>query len=305
MSSDVYEEQILGKAYDARLMRRLLTYIKPYRRSAYGAVFCLLAGSGFSVIQPFLTKVAIDRYIRNNNFEGLNGIAALYILTLILVFILSFGQTYLINLMGQKIMRDLRMEIFRHLQKLDVSFFDMNPVGRLMTRVTTDVDALNELFTSGVISIFDDICTLSGIIILLFWLNYRLALAIFLVLPFLVLATLLFKIKVRDSYRRVRLAIARINAFLQENLTGTAVVQIFGQEIKQYLRFTRINQSQPPVYFLLCDFLSPAAIHLGHGNSPHYMVWRLPGSCRHPHPWNPDSIYSVFGPVFQADLRSQ
>jgi ATP-binding cassette subfamily B multidrug efflux pump len=272
MSSDVYEEQVLGKAYDARLMRRLLAYIKPYRRSAYGAIFCLLAGSGFSVIQPFLTKVAIDRYIRNNNFEGLNGIAALYILTLILVFILSFGQTYLINLMGQKIMRDLRMEIFRHLQKLDVSFFDMNPVGRLMTRVTTDVDALNELFTSGVISIFDDICTLSGIIILLFWLNYRLALAIFLVLPFLVLATLLFKIKVRDSYRRVRLAIARINAFLQENLTGTAVVQIFGQEIKQYLRFTRINQRHLDanlqsifyyaIFYPLLQFISATAIAL-------------------------------------------
>ncbi len=272
MPADIYEEQVLGKAYDARLMRRLLTYIKPYRRSAYGAIACLFAGSGLSIIQPYLTKIAIDRYIRNNNFEGLNSIAALYILTLIFVFILSFGQTWLVNVMGQKIMRDLRMEIFQHLQKLDVSFFDRNPVGRLMTRVTTDVDALNELFTSGVISVFEDICTLFGIIILLFWLNYKLAMAIFLILPFLVLVTLLFKIKVRDSYRKVRIAIARINAFLQENLTGAAVVQIFGQEIKQYLRFARINQKHLDanlqsifyyaIFYPLLQFIAASAVAL-------------------------------------------
>jgi ATP-binding cassette subfamily B protein len=236
------QEEVLGKAYDARLMRRLLTYVKPYRRSAYGAIVCLLAGSGLSVLQPYLTKIAIDRYIRDGNFAGLNQIAAIYILTLILVFALSFLQTWLINLMGQKIMYDLRMEIFRRLQKLDVSFFDKNPVGRLMTRVTTDVDALNELFTSGVISVFDDICTLSAIVVVLFLLNYKLAIAIFSILPVLALVTLLFKIKVRDSYRKVRTAIARINAFLQENITGSAVVQLFGQESKQYRRFTHINK---------------------------------------------------------------
>ena len=145
------------------------------------------------------------------------------------------------NLMGQKIMYDLRMQIFRHLEALDVAFFDRNPVGRLMTRVTTDVDALNELFTSGVISIFGDLCTLSGIVVTLFVLDFRLALAIFSVLPLLFLVTFTFKIKVRDSFRRVRTAIARINTFLQENITGTAVVQIFGQEKKQFEKFTRIN----------------------------------------------------------------
>jgi ATP-binding cassette, subfamily B, multidrug efflux pump len=242
MSADIHEEQVLGKAYDARLIRRLLAYIRPYRNSAYLAILCLLLGSGLSVIQPYLTKIAIDRYIRNNDFTGLHQVAILYILSLIFVFALSFGQTWLINLMGQKIMRDLRMEIFRRLQNLDVSFFDKNPVGRLMTRVTTDVDALNELFTAGVISVFEDIFVLSGIIVSLFLLNYKLALTIVAVLPFLILVTLLFKIKVRDSYRRVRTAIARINAFLQENITGAAVVQIFGQEKKQYQRFTHINK---------------------------------------------------------------
>ncbi len=242
MAADVHEDQVLGKAYDARLMRRLLAYIRPYRGSAYLAILCLLAGSALSVVQPYLTKIAIDRHIRENNMHGLSQVAVLYMLTLVLVFVLGFGQTMLINLMGQKIMRDLRMEIFRHLQNMDVAFFDKNPVGRLMTRVTTDVDALNELFTSGVISVFEDIFMLSGIVISLFLLNYRLALTIFAILPFLVLATLMFKIKVRDSYRNVRTAIARINAFLQENITGAAVVQLFGREQKQYQRFTLINK---------------------------------------------------------------
>jgi ATP-binding cassette, subfamily B, multidrug efflux pump len=266
------QEEVLGKAYDARLMRRLLTYIRPYRRSAYLAIVCLLAGSGISVIQPFLTKVTIDRYIQHRDFSGLNQIAAVYILTLVLVFGLSFSQTWLINLMGQKIMYDLRMEIFRHLQKLDVSFFDKNPVGRLMTRVTTDVDALNELFTSGVISVFDDICTLSLIVVSLFLLNYKLALGVFAILPLLVLVTLMFKIKVRDSYRKVRTAIARINAFLQENITGSAVVQLFGKERKQYLRFTQINKDHLDanvqsifyyaIFFPLLEIISASAIAL-------------------------------------------
>jgi ATP-binding cassette subfamily B protein len=242
MSEAQHEEQVLGKAYDARLMRRLLTYIRPYKGSAFLAIFYIIAASALGVLPPYLTKVAIDRYIQTNDLAGLNNIAALYALTLVAVFVLSFGQTWVMNLMGQKIMYDLRVQIFRHLQKLDVSFFDKNPVGRLMTRVTTDVDALNELFTAGVISIFGDICTLAGIVITLFILNYKLAFAIFSVVPLLFLVTFLFKIKVRDSFRRVRTAIARINAFLQENITGTAVVQIFSQEKKQYQRFTVINR---------------------------------------------------------------
>jgi ATP-binding cassette subfamily B protein len=272
MTAEIHEEQALGKAYDARLMRRLLAYIKPYRKSAFLAIACLMAGSALSILQPFLTKVAIDRYIRNDDVAGLNQIAILYILTLIFVFALSYSQTLLINLMGQKIMCDLRMEIFRHLQKLDVAFFDKNPVGRLMTRATTDVDALNEMFTSGVISVFEDIFTLSGIVITLFLFNYRLAFGIFCILPFLILATLLFKIKVRDAHRKVRTAIARINAFLQENLTGAAVVQLFGQEKKQYRRFTEINRVHlnailqsvlyHSIFFPLLGLISACAIAL-------------------------------------------
>jgi len=241
-TADGNEEEVLGKAYDARLMRRLLGYLRPYRGAAALAVCCLVAGSALSILQPYLVKVAIDGYIRARDLGGLGGVAALYVLTLLGGFALSYGQTWLINLTGQKIMRDLRMEIFRHLQKMDVAFFDKNPVGRLMTRVTTDVDALNELFTSGVISVFDDVFTLAGIIIFLFVLDWRLALAIVAILPLLAFVTLMFKIKVRHSYRLVRTAIARINAFLQENITGSAVVQLFGQEAKQYARFMGVNK---------------------------------------------------------------
>jgi ATP-binding cassette subfamily B multidrug efflux pump len=272
MPDEMNTEEVLGKAYDARLMRRLLGYLKPYRRSVFWAIVCLLVESGLTVIQPYLTGVAIDRYIQGHDFPGLSRIAALYILTMILVFVFEFLQTWLINVMGQKIMYDLRMEIIRHLQRMDVIFFDNNPVGRLMTRVTSDVDALNELFTSGVISVFEDICKLSGIMIFMFVLNYKLALVVFSILPLLILATLVFKIKVRDSFRRVRTALARINAFLQENITGSAVVQIFGRKRKQYLRFKHINKEHldanlesvfyHALFLPLLQFISALAIAL-------------------------------------------
>jgi ATP-binding cassette subfamily B multidrug efflux pump len=242
MTNDHHEEQVLGKAYDAQLMRRLLRYIWPYRGAAALAFFYIIAGSALSVLPPWLTKLAIDRYIRTSDPAGLNVIAGLYILALLGTFAFSYGQTWVLNLMGQKIMYDLRKEIFSHLQRLDVAFFDRNPVGRLMTRVTTDVDALNELFTSGVVSVFGDIFTLAGIVIILFWLNYQLALTIFSVIPLLFLVSFFFKIKVRESFRRVRTAIARINSFLQENITGTSVVQSFAQEERQHQKFVRINR---------------------------------------------------------------
>lgn len=272
MPEEMHTEEILGKAYDARLMRRLLGYLRPYRRTVFWAVVCLIAGSAASVVQPYLIGVAIDRYIQNHDFTGLTLIALLFLSTLVLAFLFEFLQTWLINVMGQKIMYDLRMQIVGHLQSMDISFFDKNPVGRLMTRVTTDVDALNELFTSGVISVFEDLCMLAGIMIFLFILDYRLAIVVFSIIPLLVLATLAFKIKVRNSFRRVRTAIARINAFLQENITGTAVVQIFGQEEKQYRRFMGINKEHldanlqsvfyHALFLPLLQFISALAIAL-------------------------------------------
>jgi ATP-binding cassette subfamily B protein len=266
------DDQVLGKAYDARLMRRLLTYLRPYRGSALLALVFIVAGSALAVLPPYLTKVAIDRHIRSGDLSGLDTIAVLYVVILLAVFALSYGQTWVMNLMGQKIMVDLRMEIFRHLQRLDVAYFDRNPVGRLMTRVTTDVDTLNELFTSGVISIFGDLCTLLGIVVMLFVMSPPLALVMLSVVPLLFLVTFLFKIKVRDSFRRVRTAIARINAFLQENLTGTAVVQIFTRERRQFDKFGRINQEHLDanvqsifyyaIFYPLLELLGAAAIAL-------------------------------------------
>ncbi len=238
----MHEEQVLGKAYDARLMRRLLLHVLPYRRSVAAALGLIVLVSALSLAPPYLIKIAIDSYIRNHDVAGLGQIALVYILVLFGVFGLTYGHTWLMNTAGQRIMYDMRMRIFRHLQKMDVAFFNRNPVGRLMTRVTTDVDALNELFTSGVISVIGDIFTLVGIVCALFWINYKLSLAIFSVVPILFILTFVFKVRVRESFRRVRTAIAKINGFLQENISGAVVVQLFNQQSKQYNKFTSINR---------------------------------------------------------------
>ena len=237
-----HEEEILGKAYDGRLARRLLTYLYPYRRVVGTSILLLVIVSGLRLIGPYLTLVAIDRYVTTGEAKGLTSIALLYLLVLVVQFGLSFVQMYLMNWTGQKIMFDLRMEIFSHVQKLHMKYFDQNPVGRLITRMTTDVDVLNELFTAGVVSIFGDIFSLGGIVLVMLWLNWKLALVCFSVIPLLFIATVIFKVKVRGSYRQVRQSVAKINAFLQENITGMTVVQIFVQSQRKYQQFDECNQ---------------------------------------------------------------
>ncbi|HEY2933003.1 MAG TPA: ABC transporter ATP-binding protein [Acidobacteriota bacterium] len=237
-----HEEEILGKAYDSRLARRLLIYLKPYRGIAAVSVLLTLAISAVQLAGPYLTKLAIDRYILRKDFSGLNFIAGLCLLVLLAQFALSYVQNYTMNWIGQRIMSDMRLQIYKHLQQLEVAFFDRNPVGRLMTRITSDVDVLNDLFTSGVITIFGDVFTLAGIVIVIFIMNARLALVTFSVIPVLFIATLIFKVRVRASYRRVRTAIARINAFLQENITGMAVTQLFVQEKRKFAQFDERNE---------------------------------------------------------------
>ena len=237
-----HEEEILGKAYDGRLARRLLTYLYPYRRVVGTSILLLVIVSGLRLIGPYLTLVAIDRYVTTGEAKGLTSIALLYLLVLVVQFGLSFVQMYLMNWTGQKIMFDLRMEIFSHVQKLHMKYFDQNPVGRLITRMTTDVDVLNELFTAGVVSIFGDIFSLGGIVLVMLWLNWKLALVCFSVIPLLFIATVIFKVKVRGSYRQVRQSVAKINAFLQENITGMTVVQIFVQSQRKYQKFDECNQ---------------------------------------------------------------
>jgi len=278
------EEEILGKAYDSRLMRRLLTYLRPYRWQVTIAIASIILKSFCDVLGPYLVKVAVDRYLAPAKgttsalwdwlsprpLHGIAQISVIYFSLLILTFVFEFLQTYFMQWTGQKVMFDLRSQIFRHLQRMHVAFYDKNPVGRLVTRVTTDVDALNEMFTSGVVSIFEDLFVLVGILGIMLWMNWKLALITFAVLPFIVVATKFFRDKVRDSYRRIRTAIARINSYLQEHVSGMVVLQLFNRERKAYDRFSEINRSHMDafkdaimaysVYYPVVDFFSAIAI---------------------------------------------
>jgi ATP-binding cassette subfamily B protein len=239
---EYHEEEALGKAYDSRLMARLLTYLRPYRLAVFVAFILILATSALSLVGPYLTKVAIDDYIGAGDLAGLNLVAVLYILALLVQFFVSYAQVYVMNSTGQRIMLDMRREIFGHLQRLHPAFFDRNPVGRLVTRVTTDVDALNELFTSGVVTVFGDIFMLVGIMVVLIYLDWKLALVSFAVLPPLFAVSIVFKRRVRETYRRVRTRIAGINAFNQESISGMEVIQLFRQEARKDEQFRGLNR---------------------------------------------------------------
>jgi ATP-binding cassette subfamily B protein len=242
MTEQFHEEEALGKIYDRRLMRRLLGYLAPYKLAVVLSLLLVILGSALKLVGPYLTKVAIDDHIARNDLAGLDRVALLYVVALLLQFIVSFWQVYLMNQVGFGVMFDMRREIFAHLQRLETAFFDRNPVGRLVTRVTTDVDALNELFTSGVVTIFGDVFMLLGIMIVLLYLDLRLALVTFTVLPALFAVTIIFKRRVRDVYRKVRTCVAALNAFLQENIVGMQVVQLFRQERRKFEGFSRLNQ---------------------------------------------------------------
>jgi ATP-binding cassette subfamily B protein len=238
----MHDDEIIGKAYDARLMRRLLTYLGPYRRQVALAVAAIIAHSVLELAPPYLTKVVIDRYIPAGDLSGLGLIALLFLLTVFGAFAFEYLQTAVMQMIGQRIMFDLRMQIHGHLQRLDLRFYDRNPVGRLMTRVTSDVDALNELFTAGVVAVFGDAFTLIGIMAVLIWMDWRLALVAFSVLPLIAVITEWFRTNVRQSYRSVRLWVARINAFLQERITGMATVHLFRREARDFGAFDDINR---------------------------------------------------------------
>jgi ATP-binding cassette subfamily B protein len=236
------EEEVLGKAYDARLMRRLLGYLRPYRQQVGVALGALIGGSALQLAQPYLMKVAIDRYIAQRDLSGLNLIALGFLAILLGSFVFEYLQTYVLQYVGQRIMFDMRMQIYGHLQRVDIQYYDRNPVGRLMTRVTSDVDVLNDLFAAGVVTVFGDVFTLVGIMVVLLGMNWRLALVAFSVLPLIVFITQWFRRNVRESYRTVRLWIARINAFLQENIGGMATVQLFRREAENFARFDAIDR---------------------------------------------------------------
>src|SRR5215472_2476157 len=279
------EEEVLGKAYDSRLMKRLLGYLRPYKWQVAVALGSIILKACADVSLPYLTKTAIDKYLASAGTHshsvldrflstrplvGIAQLGATYLALLLFGFGLEYTQTYLMQWTGQKVMFDLRSQIFRHLQRMHIGFYDKNPVGRLVTRVTTDVDALNEMFTAGVVSIFEDVFVLVGIITIMAWMNWKLALITFAVLPLIFWATMIFRVKVRDSYRRIRVAIARINSYLQEAVSGMLVLQLFNREKRAYKQFSAINASLMEafkdaimayaVYYPVVEILSVVAV---------------------------------------------
>jgi ATP-binding cassette, subfamily B, multidrug efflux pump len=239
----VTEDQDLpASGYDAALLRRLLRYLRPYRWLATGAVLLLLFQSGLALVGPRLTEHALDVAIPRKDLGLLGLLAGLYVGTLLLELVAEYGGVLLTTFVGQRVMYDLRMEIFGHLQRLSVSYFDRNPVGRLMTRVTSDVETLNELFSSGVVTIFGDVFTLVAIMVMMLVIDVKLALVTFAVIPLVWLTAAIFRRRVRDAFRDIRYRLARLNAFLQERLSGMRVVQLFSREEASAERFAELNR---------------------------------------------------------------
>ena len=242
MAVHFQEDEILGKAYDARLMRRLLGYVRPYIGLVALSVVLLLLSSSASLTGPYLVRIGIDRYITPGQLRGLGALTAIYLAILAAGFIFRYLQSYLMQLVGQRAMYDLRMALFAHLQRLSVRFYTHTPVGRLITRITNDIDALNEMITQGVVGIFGDLIMLVGILGVMLWMEWRLALITFTVMPLILYVTALFRVRSREIYRAVRTRLARINAYLNENITGMPIVQLFNRERRNFEQFDALNR---------------------------------------------------------------
>lgn len=268
MSAFIQEDEITGKGYDARLLRRLAGYLRPYRMLVVAAFIALVVASLAELAGPLLIGYGVDHALRpavaarpgmdlDPYRHTVLTVAMIYLGFLLLSFVTRYAQIILLNMLGQNIMYDMRTQIFSHLQRLQLSFFDRNPVGRLMTRITNDVDALNELLTSGAISVFGDLLTLIAIMIVLLVTNWRLALITFTVLPVLIVLASYFRRKMRDSFRTVRVRLSRLNAYIAENIAGTQIVQLFTREERNFRRFDQLNQDyfranmRSVLYFIL------------------------------------------------------
>jgi ATP-binding cassette subfamily B protein len=236
------EPELPQRGYDAGLLRRLLGYLRPYRWHAAAALGLLVLQAGVALIGPRLTQQALDAAIPRHDLGLLGLLAALYVGTLVFEFVVEYGGALLTTWIGQRVMYDLRMQIFERLQRLSIPFYDGNPVGRLMTRVTSDVETLNELFSSGVVTIFGDVFTLVAIMAMMLAIDWRLALVTFAVIPLVWLTAAVFRRRVREAFRDIRLRLARLNAFLQERLSGMRVVQLFGREEASAGRFAELNR---------------------------------------------------------------
>lgn len=266
------DDEILGKAYDGRLMRRLLSYVKPYKKYVVLAILLNMFVAALGPLRPYLTKVAVDTHIKNNDIPGVLTIVAALFGSLFIQAFLQYLLTYYTQYLGQRTIFDLRMQLFQHTQKLATRFFDKTPIGRLVTRVTNDVESLSEMFSSGIIMVFSDIFLILWILGFMFFLDWRLALVTLSVMPVLIYGTFLFRKKVRESYRDVRFHLARLNSYMQEHITGISVVQLFNKEKKEYAKFSSINRDYTDVnikgifyyavFFPSVEFLSSIAVGL-------------------------------------------
>lgn len=285
------DDDVIGKAYDGRLMRRLMTYLRPYKLQVALSAVAIIFKAGTDVVGPYLVKIAVDTYmtqtppeklswlahhLSSSPITGITQLGLLYLAALVLTFGLEFMQTYLMQWTGQKIMFDLRSQIFRHLQRMSPSFFDRTPVGKLVTRVTSDVDALNEMFTSGVLAIFEDVFVLAFIVIIMLRMSWPLALLTLSVIPVILYITRIFRNHVRESYRRIRYALARINSYMQEHVSGMSIVQLFNRERRAFDEFASVNRMHMDafkdaifayaLYYPAVELLSSIAIAL--------VIWR-------------------------------
>ena len=243
-----HEDETLGKAYDSRLMKRLLVFLRPFRQWVILAIAVLIIGSLIELAGPYLIRIAIDDYISQGDLSGLKVIALFYLGMLLLQAVINFSQTWLTQKIGQHVMYDLRTKIFSHLQRLPLAYFDRNPVGRLVTRTTNDVETLNNMLSSGVVTVFGDVFVLVGIVIAMLLFHWRLALLTLVVLPLVFLTSYLFRTHIRDSFRDVRTRIAAINSYLQENIAGMSTVQLFSREAKNFSHFDRLNVAYLQAY---------------------------------------------------------
>jgi ATP-binding cassette subfamily B protein len=264
------EDDALGKAYDARLVRRLLSYVRPYAWVVGGALLCIALAASMQLAGPLLTRWVIDVAMPTKDPALVVQVALAFAGLLVAQFGAAYGETLLTALLGQRVMRDLRGELFARLQQLPIAYFDRTPVGRLVTRVTSDVEALNELFTSGVVSGIGDLVTLLAIGVVMLVVDWRLALAAFAVIPFVLLASRLFQKYVRSSYRDIRTRLAQLNAYLGERLAGVRLIQLFGREASEIRRFEGLNAAHLDsqlksitvyaLYFPVIEFLNTLAL---------------------------------------------
>ncbi|NIQ02542.1 MAG: ABC transporter ATP-binding protein, partial [Nitrospinaceae bacterium] len=242
--SVLHQESLLDRYADWPLFKRILRYLQPYRGLVALAIFLLFGVSLLNLAGPYLTKIVIDDYIRVSNLEGVDTIALIFLVVLVVAFVFQFFQTYLMQYIGQKVMYDMRTQVFAHLHRMSFRFFDKNPIGKMVTRVVNDVEVLNEMLTSGLILIFSDLFTLGGIFFMMLYLDWRLTLVVCLVFPFLLMATRAYRVRARDALRKNRAHVTGLNAFLEENLSGMPTVQLFNKEKQHHERFSDINKKK-------------------------------------------------------------